>query len=281
MSKTKTKLVSWNARSTNGDTKQVERLIEDHDPDILCLQEVSPTLLEYLKRLGNTYPFIDCAVDHHEDHYVRRHLPKDYWGMPPRTTAHLVILSKLPFQGEPIKFTPRRKTWRSLEFICGWDESKEYHGVDIGVDGGAWRVVNLHMALSDISGSRLEQFAEVMAHFSHNGHTVVCGDFNTTTTLNLLHLPFFLWRLADKNYSIREMLQGSALVAFSKKVTSFRLHNGFRNKVTHPATGLSLDAILVSKGLEKSLQILLGTDLYGSDHLPLVAWLESPTEKLD
>ncbi|MAF59341.1 MAG: endonuclease/exonuclease/phosphatase family protein [Candidatus Pacebacteria bacterium] len=265
-------LVSWNAHCDNGNLEQVNALISKYKPDILCIQETSPALKEHLEGL-NEYPYFTQAVDHHIENYIGEH-----FGRPPRTSSYLVTVSRIPFIGKPILFEHKKVGVRiGLARLLGWHECIEHHGVDIEIAGKRWRILNIHIAFAETFRNKMRQFREVIGNLNPDGETIICGDFNITKTPTLVHLPSYLLRLIHRGHSIQEQMQGEELIYFEQRSFALGLNGGFPKKPTHPTSGLHLDGVLSSS---KNIQIELGDELHGSDHLPLIVRF-GPTKSLE
>lgn len=258
------KVVSWNADCNNGDPRQIQSLIEDEDPDVLCLQEVSEALKKQIESpfITELYPYSTFATDHQMDGPL---------GLFDRTPAYLLILSKRPFEGTPFRYTHKRVRDRILlARLRGWHECIEHHGVDISVQGTVIRILNVHIACADTFRNKKKQLGRVIRHFNTNGLNVVCGDFNITTEPKPKYFARYLFRWLLRTHSIQELLQGNERKKFSKIVKKVGICDMFCNHITHPASGLSLDKILISARLTDDLDFRMSEKMYGSDHFPLV-----------
>jgi exonuclease III len=259
------KIVSWNVDCGNNDLKRVENLIQQTNPDILCLQEVSAVLRDHLESrcIKNHYPHITSAIDHYAS---------GLFGISQQMTSHLMILSKIKFEGVPIRYQHKRATSRILlAWIRGWQECIEYHGINIAVGEHRWRVLNLHLPCADTFRNKLKCFrSAVVRHANTDGPTIVCGDLNITDTPETKHLPDYALRVFFPDFAppIRERLQRRAQRNFSRMVRKLKLCDVFQNDVTHPTTGLSLDRILVPHHLVNILEPTVSPDTFGSDHYP-------------
>lgn len=260
--------VSWNVHSGNGDfLRQLKRLINRYDPDVLCLQEVPERHLEELKSI---YPFMESAIDYHEDHYVGRRL-----GRSPRSTHYLVILSKFPFENQLTEKHERNGEYTEFAQAAGWHECVEHHGVDVLIEGTLWRILNIHVGFADTYQNKLAQFRRMVDSLTiPNG--IILGDANITNSLGRIHLLHFLAHLAlFRKWSIGNRIQNKALGDFARVIEQHELHSGFANRITYPGTSLSLDNAFVPQHLASMFSFEVGEERYNSDHLPIIVHLRS------
>jgi len=142
--------------------------------------------------------------------------------------------------------------------------------VDIDVGGAIFRILNIHISCADTLRNKQRQFRRAIEHFSPDGTTIVCGDFNVTISLEPKHLPHYIVRRISKALPIRDMLQKRAQAIFAQTVAEIGMHDVFHDKVTYPDDDLSLDSILVPEKLVEESEFAVSPNTYGSDHLPLI-----------
>lgn len=256
------KLVSWNICCDNGNPRAINELVENENPDILCLQEVSESLLKQLGLLNKQYPFSTQAVDHYVDGFL---------GLFHRKPSYLIILSKIPFEGDGIRYVHKKSGVRTiLARVCGWHECVEHQGVDIIIQGTIWRILNIHIGCADKPKRKQMQFERVVQYFNSTGVTIVCGDFNIITTPEPSHLPRYIYRKLVKTHSIKDLLVGDIQEKFARRFKELGMKDFFRGMVTHPDSGMSLDKILVPIEFTTYCEYSVSSEMYGSDHLPLI-----------
>jgi endonuclease/exonuclease/phosphatase family metal-dependent hydrolase len=231
----------------------------------VCLQEVPEELRAHLETtLGNSYPYTDTALDHFSDGLLGLSLEKK--------CSYLMILSRVPFVNTVLKYVHRKIGKRTaLARIRGWHECLEHHGVDIFVGNMSVRVLNLHIACAATPRNKWRQLRHAMKyHLSHDGETIICGDFNITANPEPKHLPFYcLRRILKPHYSIQELLQERELRIFARIIAKRELHDVCGGHITHPDSGLVLDKILVSNRLREISKPLIFPHTHGSDHFPI------------
>ncbi len=254
-------IVSFNVDCDNRDPERIKRLVAFQKPDIICLQEVPEELRQHLEiNLSNEYPHQSSAVDHFSNGLLGLHTQK---------RSYLMILSRVPFLGE-IRHTHKSTGKRTLlARVRGWQECVEHQGVDVEIHGTLFRIINLHVACAETEKNKLRQFRRaVRHHLEHDGLTIICGDFNVTTTPLVRHLPAYLLRRIYSRYSIQEMIQQRELKIFARIVEKKGLCDVSGDGVTHPDSGLSLDKILVSREIHHASEAVVCPHQFGSDHLP-------------
>ena len=258
-------IVSFNVDCDNHDAKRIQALIDDCNPDILCLQEVSQQLRPRLENLlTKRYPYVDVAIDH---------LADGYFGLAPeRTHSHLMIFSRVPFVNPALKHVHVPIGNRTLfGYFRGWHECREHHGVDIVVQDTHIRVINLHIACAATPKNKWRQLKHaVRYHIKYHGEAIICGDFNITRKLVFGHaFVYAIRRVLKSRFSMQKMLQGRELPLFARIIAKRNLHDVCGEGITHPISGLELDKILASKSLHAVSRPIFFHKRYGSDHLPL------------
>ena len=261
-------LMSWNVDDKRDDDflGELLRLIAEMRPEIICLQEVPERFLEALASapISAQYPNFTFAIDQHKD--------GGYLGPScPRTTSYLVILSKRehPFE-EVFEYTHGRPKETLFSEATGWDECIQHHGVNIKINGKSLRIINVHFGCAATYRDKRKQFRVVTKEHFIPDHTIVCGDFNTTITLEPRHL---LLHLVGRWFSARDILQARAQRHFAKAAGKHGLQDLFCNTETYIGTGLSLVGILIPKRLVDKIEYWALSETRGSDHAPTFARL--------
>lgn len=165
------KIYSWNIYCFNKRIPEVASYIEQLDFDVLCLQEVTPELLERLKSM----PF---HLAYHVD-VIRLTLERD------RYPYYVAILSKHPLQNQgTLQFFDFRLPFHTRLFIAfmslfQWSFVTERGALyaDIAYGERLLRVFSVHLTLWG-AGNRLKEFDAVIGHVEPAQPTVICGDFN-------------------------------------------------------------------------------------------------------
>jgi endonuclease/exonuclease/phosphatase family metal-dependent hydrolase len=248
------KIISWNLWSDNPNQAQnLERLLADFDPDVVCLQEVNLATLAWINSQDG-YNSISAI-----DYYSKK--------MGDNAEHYLVILSKsriLNLEGIN-KFSVRHITRNSIwEILNQWIESVEYQFADIELEGRNYRIFNVHLEVASGPKVRFAQFKETVYRFNRekDAQNIVAGDFNIYAKW---YVSIFIgWLLGFRllEYYINERK------VFRKIWARNGLKNVFENKITYKKFKLQLDHILVpiERKVEKNKVI---EDGYGSDHQPI------------
>ncbi|GAB4149599.1 MAG: hypothetical protein OHK0017_13860 [Patescibacteria group bacterium] len=245
------KIISWNLKYDNLNQKSdLQELLDEYNPDVLCLQEVSAETIRYLKSLQDRkiYFCLDLKTGNqlHREVFLAIVTSKD-----------IEVKHHRKF---PIHHLTRKSLFDRLRRLR---ESIEYHFVDINFGGLDYRVFNVHLEVGAGPKIRVEQFKEILRYFGGQKLNIVCGDFNIYARwyLNLFLGWAYGFRLQE--YLVNERR------TFEKIFSGEQLTNVFRNKVTYPAFRLQLDHILVPQNLKLKDQMVI-RQKHGSDHYPLL-----------
>jgi endonuclease/exonuclease/phosphatase family metal-dependent hydrolase len=252
-------IVSWNLWCKNRfQVRSIHRLLQDQ-PDILCLQEVNPKTVTVLEGLEN----YDCLV------------ASDYFNSKKGQMSEykLVILLRrqtiqlVKHQILDIRHLTRHSLWDKMN---RWQESLEYHFVDIMTSGGAMRVFNVHLEIGAGPKLRFEQFEFVLKNLAGHGRNIICGDFNIFAKW-YFNLVFGL----PLGYKWHEVVTNERSW-FESKFRKFGFTNPFRHQVTYPFYKHQLDHILVPNSLEiREAKVI--KKLHNSDHYPILLKLTKKT----
>lgn len=250
------KIYSWNVYCYNKKQKQVCEFIERLDFDVLCLQEVTPELLDCLKAM----PF---EIAYHTD-VIRLYSPRK------EELNYVVILSRHPMsyrgtlQFPDIPFTKVTRAFVSVMKRFGWTLITERGSVfaDIALPGRTVRVFSTHLTLWG-PGNRAEEFQELLKHVEAGKPTVIGGDFNV---IEHPAMKVINWLLGAPFQEALPWYPERAL--FEERFRRHGFKNPHRKKITHGFSKSQLDHILITNDLmAKSAWVL--PDLHGSDHYPV------------
>jgi exodeoxyribonuclease-3 len=265
------KIVSWNINGLNSILSKTKagtkdncnkhisnnvlvHLIKEHDPDIICLQEVrcSNAIILLEKYFKDTYPYIylNCAAK------------AGYSG-----TA---ILSKV----KPI------------------DVQYNFHHHSFNSEGRLitmifedWVLINTYSPNSKQKLERLNERIEVwepalrslIQHHSTKKDIVLCGDLNVAHEDIDIHSPYT--NRNNAGFTDRERLSFGLLLHNTNMIDAFRYMYPTTIKYSwwsnfHQSRsknkGWRIDYFLISKQLQKELvDCNILTDFYGSDHAPV------------
>lgn len=273
------KLISWNINGLNSalcyskdghkgkahiEENTIRSLIDEHNPDILCLQEVrcsvGPDLLE--RHFGGTFPYIytNCSKT-----------KKGYSG-----TA---ILSK----------TKPQHVYYDMEGVHPDDDLND-EGRIIRAQYKDFALINVYTPNSQDKGRRLEYragrwepcFRDVVAHHRKNRDVIVCGDLNVAHNEIDIHSPKN--NEGHAGFTQQERLAFGLLLHNLHMIDTFRtLHptavkyswwSNF-NKARENNKGWRIDYFVVSRTLApRLLDADILTDFKGSDHAPVSLTLE-------
>jgi endonuclease/exonuclease/phosphatase family metal-dependent hydrolase len=251
------KIHSWNVYCYNKQIEDVFTYIKNLEYDVLCLQEVTPALLERLETLPVH------LVSHVDVIRLFRHGRRE--------KNYVVILSKHPFartstlQFFDFPFPMHTRIFIGVMRFLKWSFITErgavYADVDLG-QGALTRIFSIHLTLWG-PHNRQKEFQAVLGHIEPNRPAVLCGDFNVIEYGPMKILNWLLGaplRQAMPWYPERDL--------FEERFSTAKLHNPLRGKVTHPFSRSQLDHILVSEDI-KVTHAWVDDERHGSDHCPV------------
>lgn len=272
------KMVSWNINGLNSalcyskdgqkakahiEENTIKALIDEHDPDILCLQEVRCSIGTDLltEHFSHMYPYIytNCSKT-----------KKGYSG-----TA---ILSK----------TKPQHVYYDMEGVHEDDDLND-EGRIIRAQYRDFTLINVYTPNSQDKGRRLEYrtarwepcFRDLVAHHKRNRDVIVCGDLNVAHNEIDIHSPK---NEGHAGYTPQERLSFGLLLHNMNMVDTFRFMHPHKtkyswwsnfNKARENNKGWRIDYFVVSRNLAPRLvdaDIL--TDYKGSDHAPVYLHVE-------
>lgn len=250
------KVYSWNVYCYNREVPKVAAYIEQLDFDVLCLQEVTPELLELLRKM----PF---HLAYHID------VIRLFW-RGRREHNYVAILSKQPpantdtLQFFDFSFPIHTRAFIVLMSFFKWSFVTERGALYIDVPYGdrLLRVFSVHLTLWGPS-NRNAEYDAVAGHIEPGQPTVVCGDFNIIEYGPMKILNWLLGAPLKEGmpwYPERDL--------FEERFLASGLTNPLRGKVTHPFSRSQLDHILTSRDIEVT-DAQVHPDGHGSDHLPV------------
>lgn len=262
------KIYSWNVYCYNRRREEVCAYIRKLDFDVLCLQEVTPKLLECLKEFPYEIVYHTHVIRFQASSYEERN--------------YVVLLSKLPIRSHgTLDFAdlPLPAYLRGLvRFLhrFRWSLITERGSVYADVLYGdiPIRVFSTHLTLWG-PGNRAEEFSVLMKHVLHGMPTVIAGDFNV---IEYGPMKIASWILGAP---IREALPWYPERAlFEERFRKYGFVNPHRKQITHGFSRSQLDHVLVSRELSAT-RAWVDPELHGSDHYPVGAELELATNAAD
>ena len=253
------KIISWNVYVYNKDTEKAFEYIDKSKADIICLQEVSKTFLERLKK--SSYDLV-WSIDHSriDDNYSE--------------DCYLVILSKdevvrhdFFIVSKDSKQPIRTKLFvRFMRFFnVGWVKKVINHHAlyaDIKTKTRMVRVFSVHLR----QGGQVERIRDltlIADCFNKEDKNIVCGDFNT---IYKPLLNVFNWIMGG---SLKEFISwNSEKKIMERFFEDYDLQNPVSGMVTHNFLKSQLDHILVPDNFNiKGVRV--EDKLHGSDHFPI------------
>ncbi|MBI1362389.1 MAG: hypothetical protein GC134_00200 [Proteobacteria bacterium] len=245
-SKKAVKLITWNIYRRNRHLDKLADFVRSLNADVLCLQEVPLTALPLLE--GTMPHMVTC---------------REFEPHKKRMETQLVILSKHPLEthtrvehGSP-PATSRAAKW------SGKCEGKEFHFVDLMLNGQPIRVFNVHLPLKVPPSFRLAELDYLRKYLAADRKNFVCGDFNSFG--GPLVNPSWGWYYGytSRDYLIHERRHIEQMMA------AHHLTNPFSGKRTHQMLNIQLDYILTPSDVPLQNTQILSTRC-GSDHYPLL-----------
>lgn len=250
------KIYSWNVLCYNRKIPEVIAYIEGLEFDVLCLQEVTPELLDHLKTLPYHLAYhIDVIRFYKES----REAP-----------LYVAVLSKQPFANSgTLQFFDFPYPFHTRLFIAcmslfRWSFVTERGALYADIPHGdrLLRVFSVHLTLWG-PHHRAREFEAVIGHVEPGQPTVICGDFNV---IEFAPMKILNWLLGSPLphgmpwYPERDL--------FEERFADAGFHNPLRGMVTHRFSRSQLDHILVSLDLAVA-DAAVEPDSHGSDHQPV------------
>lgn len=243
------KLLDWNVYVSNNEIERVLEFLLRENADVVCLQEVSPRLLETLTR-ETSYSLFKARDAYHK-------MDGD------RNPSFLVLLTRHRVVGADAIVFKKQKKRSLLVRILGFEEGLEFQYADILCGEKCVRIFNTHLECVASPKRRMAQFNEVTRIFQKSMN-IVCGDLNIFRGRYAFALRLLLgsWdELWDREHEF-----------FGRVFGMHALRNIFEGAITHDFTRSQLDYVLVPEGAEVISQTVL-SDSVGSDHRPMVVEL--------
>ncbi len=239
---------------------QVAKYIREADFDVLCLQEVTPALLEELKKM----PF---HLTYHVD--VLR-----LFGKGRSEYNYVALLSKIPFEHTgtlqflDFPFPAHTRAFVTFMSLFKWSFVTERGAVYADIRRGTEvvRIFSVHFTLWG-PGNRQKEFDAVVGHMQPGVPSVVCGDFNIIEYPPLKVLNWLLGSTLTEAmpwYPERDIIE--------EKFAEAGMKNPLRSLTTHPFSRSQLDHILVSADVVVE-GVSVETERHGSDHCLIAAEL--------
>lgn len=251
------KILTWNLYSHNPD--QIKAILPYLNLyDILCLQEVAYSTIEFLES------FYDLNIVRALD-YRKKEKDGKYGHF------YLVIATRFSISDSHIIQHKTKGNQFEASKKRGWFDNMQTHYADIETEQfGKIRIFNIHLECATNHKSRLSQLEELVPFLDDpDTNSIIVGDFNNFIRPILNPIIGKKLDLGLKDYFVNE----------GKMIRSWFKKRGFvpsmRRVITYPKFGLDLDHIF----LDKSFHSFKGKKikkLAGSDHYPLEAQIYQP-----
>lgn len=247
------RIISWNINIQNKKFKKGFDFIFKQNPDIICLQEVSNSALDYLKK--TKYNFYSVCQSSGK-----------------RNKRYKVILTKKNLIGNPENFVTqdfhRKIFWRKISnAIFGFD-NELHNGIYLDLPNNI-RIINLHLDACSGPVYRIEQFKKALNYFSKDKKTIICGDFNSygNIFMNSLFKPIFNFPFSHIKVNEKKEL--------AKIFERYNLTDIFKGIITYPffPKGFQIDHVLIPNNIKLNSRKVFTNKFY-SDHRILLADLE-------
>lgn len=268
------KIVSWNINGLNNilskskdgiknkthiDDNALALLIQEFQPDIVCLQEVrcqvSQKILE--NNFGNIYPYIYTNI----------------------------AISKKGYSGTAIlsKVKPNKVLY-NMDGVHN-DEDLNDEGRIIRAEYPGFALINVYTPNSKPNLERLDfryhkwesSFRDVVESHSNSKYTIVCGDLNVAHTENDIHnakanhyhAGFTQQERMSFSLLLHNLAMRDAFRVFQPTAVKYSWWSNFHNSRANNK-GWRIDYFVVSKHMTPKLTASdILTEYYGSDHAPV------------
>ena len=247
------RLITWNIKITNKKFKKGFDFIFRQDPDIICLQEVSNSALNYLKKSDyNIHTSCQSSGKNNK--------------------RYKLILTKKNVCGKHKTFITqdfdRKIFWRKVSNI-GFGFNKElYNGIYVDLPNNL-RIINLHLDACSGPVYRIDQFKKSLEYMAPEKKTIICGDFNSigNVFMNTLFKPIFNFPFSHIKVNEKKEL--------SKIFEKYNLKDIFKGIVTFPffPKGFQIDHVLIHEDIKLKLRRVFDQK-FNSDHKILMADLD-------
>jgi len=239
------------------------KFIDNLDFDVLCLQEVTPELLAYIKKM----PF---HLTYHVD-VIRlmsdKRQEKNYVAiLSKHSIANQGTLQFFDF-GFPLHTRLFIGFMRMFQWSFVTERGAVYADIDLG-NGVLTRIFSVHLTLWG-PHNRAQEFEAVVGHIQPELPAIVCGDFNVIEYGPMKILNWLLGAPLSQAvpwYPERDL--------FEERFEGVKLKNPLKGKVTHNFSRSQLDHILLSDGV-KACRAWVHPELHGSDHNPVGVEIET------
>lgn len=253
------KIITWNAyRDKNKNLRtNLINLIEQENPDILCIQEFPKEQLDLFDNLNYNFKiarefFINGSSRKNPSVflYTLTLVKKEI------EILNVEIITHLSQNKIPLAYKIKKFTTVEVESLI----------VDIKYENEIYRIVNSHLECVCSPHFRVRNFKEILNRSLENLENkklILAGDYNT---FSRLYSNIFLSYLY--NYTFKDLFVND-FKYFQNIFMTNNLLNIFENIKTHSLLPFQLDYIVISKDLNFKEKKKI-KEKFGSDHYPLM-----------
>lgn len=242
------KLITWNVNNANLYLKRLLTLIDENNPDVLCLQEVPEN-------------FLDKIYSKTEYSWVTIY---DSKSNKPNKSMYILIGSKYKIINKGHKYlTEGNKSFLSSIYYVKFTFREEYIGInyiDIEINNKPYRIVTFRMSTAIGPTDRLKHMETVFNEIVIPGRTIIAGDFNVFKN------PVFIWLFGFlRGYTLKEHFM-KEYEKFNQMLTEKHFVNIFKGSCTMIPCVLNeqADYIVIPDNIKNYKSKIMGK--YLSDH---------------
>lgn len=244
------RVISWNIRKNNRRAKKAVDFALLQKPDVLCLQEVSLSILEYLREIP--------GYSHHASY--------DFISRNPRKHGYTVTMTKfktidemeIPYNQNPGKSLLNSVVYKKI------NRSIEQHNaimITIKTEKKKLHIVNTRLSTAVNTRERLSEFYNLISRIPTDFPAIFCGDFNVSDSQIFNKLTGWFRGFKAPDYLINERNEFEILF---KKYNLLNIFRGSSTSITNKPL-LQFDHILIPPSFKvQNKQIF--KKRYGSDH---------------
>lgn len=257
------KIIAWNVNGIRAMLKKKDLidLINDENPDIFCMSEI---------KTSNKHDDIEDEI--HKKLKCKYHI---YWNS-----------SKIKGGYSGTAILTKKEPSKVIYGLCTEDKDKDEEGRVITCEYSKFYIVHVYTPNSGELLKRLEYrtktwdsaFIKYINKLQENKKVIVCGDLNVAHKEIDLKNPKS--NLRSAGFTIEERESFDILLQKTELVDSFRYlypetikysYWSYRQKARERNSGWRIDYFLLPKlFLKKINKIDILTDIYGSDHAPII-----------
>ncbi len=255
------RIISCNVRHKNKKIKQLLNYIFEHNPDVVCLQELP---LSYVSFISNNYA---GAITYTLD-FLNNLNPDSSGSIVTWTKEDSVTSRELNY------YDKKARSFLNSFYYLWLYKDTEHHSAlvtDLKTALPNVNIYNMRVSCAVGSNERLDMLKNIFSSLDTTKVNIICGDLNIPDSnfFNKITGPF-------RGFTLQDYFTNEYKV-FQKLLTHYGFENNFfgSNTTYTKLLSLQLDHILVPKGtLLKSHQVLPHS--HGSDHRAILLDFELP-----